>query len=161
MGRKLDFCAVVVHKAVATTQTTRCRVAIAAFATMSRLSKADEGRKSGEGQGGTIMPFKVCSGPAGAEAISPMNKDRMLFKEFSTFDEALSWAGHMRETGRVALLIEDDAARASTNARSRRCSATAAQRRVEWVVSQFDCGGASKWLTYATQEPFRGISSLS
>jgi hypothetical protein len=55
------------------------------------------------------MPFKVYSGPAGAETISPMNKDRLLFKEFSTFDEALSWAGHIRETGRVALLIEDDA----------------------------------------------------
>ncbi len=55
------------------------------------------------------MAFKVYSGPAGAEAMSPMNKDRMLFKEFSTFDEALSWAGHIRETGRVALLIEDDA----------------------------------------------------
>jgi hypothetical protein len=39
------------------------------------------------------MPFKVYSGPAGTEAISPMNKDRMLFKEFSTFDEALSFQG--------------------------------------------------------------------
>jgi hypothetical protein len=54
------------------------------------------------------MPFKVYSWPAGAETVSPMNKDRLLFKEFSTFDEALSWAGHIRETGRVPLLIEDE-----------------------------------------------------
>jgi hypothetical protein len=38
-----------------------------------------------------------------------MNNDRLLFKEFSTFDEALSWTGHIRETGRVALLTEDEA----------------------------------------------------
>lgn len=54
------------------------------------------------------MAFKVYSGPVGSEEISPINKDRMLFKEFPTLDEALSWAGHIRETGRVALLIEDE-----------------------------------------------------
>ena len=32
----------------------------------------------------------------------------MLFKEFPSFDEALSWAGHVKDTGRVALLIEDE-----------------------------------------------------
>ena len=55
------------------------------------------------------MTFKVCSGPA--DAVSPIRKDRMLFKEFPNFDEALSWASHIKETGRVAVLIEDEAGR--------------------------------------------------
>ena len=54
------------------------------------------------------MTFKVYSGPAGTDAVSPIHKDRMLFKEFWSFDEALSWASHIKETGRVAFLIEDD-----------------------------------------------------
>jgi hypothetical protein len=54
------------------------------------------------------MTFKVYSGPAGAEEVSPFAKDRLLFKEFPNMDEALSWAGHIKETGRVALLIEDE-----------------------------------------------------
>jgi hypothetical protein len=54
------------------------------------------------------MTYKVYSGPAGTETISPIEKDRMLYKEFSSFDEALSWAGHVGGTGRVALLLEGD-----------------------------------------------------
>ncbi len=54
------------------------------------------------------MTYKVYSGPAGAEEISPLDKERMPFKEFASFDDALSWASHVRETGRVALLIEDE-----------------------------------------------------
>jgi hypothetical protein len=54
------------------------------------------------------MTFKVYSGPAGTDAVSPIHKDRMLFKEFPSFDEALSWASHIRQTGRVAVLIEDE-----------------------------------------------------
>jgi hypothetical protein len=54
------------------------------------------------------MTYKVYSGPIGAE---PVDKDRMLFKSFGSLDEALSWAGHIRDTGRVALLIEDDTGR--------------------------------------------------
>ena len=57
------------------------------------------------------MTFKVYSGPAGTDAVSPINKDRMLFKEFSNFDEALSWASYVKDTGRVALLIEDETGR--------------------------------------------------
>ena len=57
------------------------------------------------------MTFKVYSGPAGSDDISPIHKDRMLFKEFPSFDEALSWASHTKETGRVALLIEDETGR--------------------------------------------------
>jgi hypothetical protein len=57
------------------------------------------------------MTFKVYSGPAGADAFSPIHKDRMLFKEFPNFDEALSWASHIKRTGRVAVLIEDETGR--------------------------------------------------
>jgi hypothetical protein len=54
------------------------------------------------------MNYKVYSGPVGADPAAPMDKDRMLFKAFASFDEALSWASHIRDTGRVAFLIEDD-----------------------------------------------------
>jgi hypothetical protein len=57
------------------------------------------------------MTFKVYSGPAGTDAVSPIHKDRMLFKEFPSFDEALSWASHIKDTGRVPVLIEDGAGR--------------------------------------------------
>ncbi|HMA71082.1 MAG TPA: hypothetical protein VKP67_06290 [Xanthobacteraceae bacterium] len=57
------------------------------------------------------MTFKVYSGPPGTDAVSPIHKDRMLFKEFPNFDEALSWASHVRETGRVPVLIEDETGR--------------------------------------------------
>ena len=57
------------------------------------------------------MTFKVYSGPAGTDAVAPIQKDRMLFKEFPNFDEALSWASHVKDTGRVALLIEDETGR--------------------------------------------------
>jgi hypothetical protein len=57
------------------------------------------------------MTFKVYSGPAGTDAVAPINKDRMLFKEFPSFDGALSWAGHVQDTGRVAFLIEDESGR--------------------------------------------------
>ena len=57
------------------------------------------------------MTFKVYSGPAGTDAVSPIHKDRMLFKEFPNFDEALSWASHIKDTGRVAVLMEDETGR--------------------------------------------------
>lgn len=57
------------------------------------------------------MTFKVYSGPSGTEAVSPLAKDRMLFKEFPNFDEALSWASHVKDTGRVPVLIEDETGR--------------------------------------------------
>ena len=43
-----------------------------------------------------------------SEAISPLEKDRHLYKEFSVLDEAMNWAEHLSEDGRVALLIEGD-----------------------------------------------------
>jgi hypothetical protein len=54
------------------------------------------------------MTYRVYSGPRGSQAISPLEKDRHLFKEFSAFDEAISWARHINNGGRVALLIEGD-----------------------------------------------------
>ena len=54
------------------------------------------------------MSYRVYSGPAGSERISPIEKDRMLYKEFGTLDESLAWANHVRESSRVVLLIEGD-----------------------------------------------------
>jgi hypothetical protein len=54
------------------------------------------------------MTYRVYSGPRGSESISPLEKDRHLFKEFMLLDEAISWARHVNEGGRVALLIEGD-----------------------------------------------------
>jgi hypothetical protein len=54
------------------------------------------------------MTYRVYSGPRGSESISPVEKDRHLYKEFSVLDEAISWARHINDRGRVALLIEGD-----------------------------------------------------
>jgi hypothetical protein len=37
-----------------------------------------------------------------------MTKSELLFKEFGSLDEALSWARHVERQGRVPLLIEGD-----------------------------------------------------
>jgi len=54
------------------------------------------------------MTYRVYSGPRGSESISPLEKDRHLFKVFSLLDEAMSWARHLNGSGRVTLLIEGD-----------------------------------------------------
>lgn len=54
------------------------------------------------------MTYRVYSGPRGSESISPLDKDRQLYKEFSGLDEAMSWARHINKASRVALLIEGD-----------------------------------------------------
>jgi hypothetical protein len=54
------------------------------------------------------MTYRVFSGPRGSQSISPLEKDRQLYKEFSMLDEAMSWARHINGGGRVALLIEGD-----------------------------------------------------
>ena len=41
-------------------------------------------------------------------AGAPLEKDRLLYKEFDTLDGALGWARHVNDGGRVALLIEGD-----------------------------------------------------
>jgi hypothetical protein len=54
------------------------------------------------------MTYRVYSGPRGSQSISPLEKDRHLFKEFTLLDEAMNWARHVNDSGRVALLIEGD-----------------------------------------------------
>ncbi len=54
------------------------------------------------------MSYRVYSGPQGSADISPIAKSQMLFKQFGALDEALAWARHVVQTGRVPLLIEGD-----------------------------------------------------
>ena len=54
------------------------------------------------------MRYRVFSGPPGVTDISPVQRDQMLFKEFGSLDEALSWARHLEKGGRLPLLIEGD-----------------------------------------------------
>lgn len=54
------------------------------------------------------MRYRVYSGPSGTQSISPLEKDKLLFKEFGVLDDAFAWAAHVGTTGRVALLIEGD-----------------------------------------------------
>jgi peroxiredoxin len=54
------------------------------------------------------MTFRVYSGPRGSLSISPLDKDRHLYKEFGVLDEAMNWARHINNGGRVTLLIEGD-----------------------------------------------------
>ena len=54
------------------------------------------------------MRYRVYSGPKGSDEISPVAKDKMLFKEFTTIDQALSWSRHVEKEGRTPLLIEGD-----------------------------------------------------
>ncbi len=55
-----------------------------------------------------VAMYKVYSGPRGSQGVSPVEKDRLLFKQFGSLDEAMNWAGHVNRGGRVALLIEGD-----------------------------------------------------
>jgi hypothetical protein len=54
------------------------------------------------------MQYRVYSGPKGSDDVTPMAKDKLLFKEFAALDDALSWARHVEREGRVPLLIEGD-----------------------------------------------------
>jgi hypothetical protein len=54
------------------------------------------------------VTYRVYSGPRGSQSISPLEKDRHLFKEFGLLDEAMGWARHINDSGRVALLLEGD-----------------------------------------------------
>jgi hypothetical protein len=54
------------------------------------------------------MTYRVYSGPRGSQSISPLEKDRHLYKEFNTLDEAMNWARHINDNGRVCLLMEGD-----------------------------------------------------
>jgi hypothetical protein len=54
------------------------------------------------------MRYRVYSGPRGSADLAPLEKEKMLFKEFDHLDAALGWAKHLGESGRVPLLIEGD-----------------------------------------------------
>ena len=54
------------------------------------------------------MTYRVYSGPPGSADIAPLEKARMLYKEFGLLDEALGWARHVNGSGRTTLLIEGD-----------------------------------------------------
>jgi hypothetical protein len=54
------------------------------------------------------MQYRVYSGPRGAEDIRAIDKYKMLFKQFSSLDDAVCWAHHLDRTGHIALLIEGD-----------------------------------------------------
>jgi hypothetical protein len=54
------------------------------------------------------MRYRVFSGPPGSGVVSPLEKERLLFKEFDSLDGALAWARHLQENGRVALSIDGD-----------------------------------------------------
>jgi hypothetical protein len=54
------------------------------------------------------MPYRVFSGPPGTKDVSADQRDQMLFKEFGSLDEALSWARHLYRNGRLPLLLEGD-----------------------------------------------------
>ena len=54
------------------------------------------------------MTYRVYSGPKGSGEIAPLAKEQMLYKEFNALDEALAWARHVNQGGRVPLLLEGD-----------------------------------------------------
>jgi hypothetical protein len=54
------------------------------------------------------MRYRVFSGPPGSGPVSPLEKDRLLFKECDTLDGALAWARHLQDNGLVALSIDGD-----------------------------------------------------
>jgi hypothetical protein len=54
------------------------------------------------------MSYRAYSGPRGSQAVSPLEQEHLLYKEFDTLDGALAWARHVNESGRVTLLIEGD-----------------------------------------------------
>jgi hypothetical protein len=54
------------------------------------------------------MTYKVYTGAPGPEPISPLEKDRWLFKEFTDLDEAFVFAQNVKQKGAVPLLIEGD-----------------------------------------------------
>jgi len=54
------------------------------------------------------MRYRVYSGPRGSQPVQPLDKVRQLFKEFTSLDDAMSWARHVTDIGHVPLLIEGD-----------------------------------------------------
>lgn len=47
------------------------------------------------------MSYRAYSGPRGSETVSPLEKARLLYKEFETLDAALAWARPARPRSRA------------------------------------------------------------
>jgi hypothetical protein len=60
------------------------------------------------GRAEVAMAYRVYSGERGARAMSPREKSRTSYTEFESADDALAWAQHLREHGRIALLVVGD-----------------------------------------------------
>jgi hypothetical protein len=54
------------------------------------------------------MTYRAYGGPRGTEWVAPLEKDRLLYKEFDTLDGAPGWARHVNDNERTAVLIEGD-----------------------------------------------------
>jgi hypothetical protein len=54
------------------------------------------------------MTYRVYSGPHGAQTVSALEREHLLYKEFDTLDSALAWARHVNDSGRTALSVEGD-----------------------------------------------------
>ena len=54
------------------------------------------------------MRYRAYSGPKGSGDIRPLEKEHLLFKEFTGLDDALAWSRHVERSGRIPLLIEGD-----------------------------------------------------
>src|SRR5262249_30949506 len=63
---------------------------------------------SGPSRRSSSMRYRVYSGPRGSQPVKPLDKDRQLFKEFGSLDDAMNWARRATEIGQVPLLIEGD-----------------------------------------------------
>jgi hypothetical protein len=83
------------------------------------------------------MTYRVYSGPKGSGEFGPIEKSQLLFKQFSVFDEALSWARHVERTGHTPLLIEGDDGTACLAARlSRHCASGNTSRSTVRLIRQ-------------------------
>jgi hypothetical protein len=77
------------------------------------------------------MTYRAYSAPRGSVDIVPLEKDRLLYKEFDTLDGALAWARHANAGGRVTLLIGATTVRGSAGRKSPARSTMARLRRAE------------------------------
>jgi hypothetical protein len=54
------------------------------------------------------MRYRAYSGPKGSGDVGPLEKEHLLFKEFTALDDALAWSRHIERKGGIPLLIEGD-----------------------------------------------------
>jgi hypothetical protein len=54
------------------------------------------------------MTYRAYYGTSGSDQLSPLQKDRWPFKEFSDLDQALQWATNVSRKGTSVLAIDGD-----------------------------------------------------